>query len=562
MADPGMVRQAIALQGEGKFQDATRLYQQMLRAEPANAGVLNLFAGLLAASGKGAEALGVIGEAIRLDPSNPELFRTLAAAHAAAGDRTQAGGIHMELGALLQGQENFSEAIADYDKGIGYDPGNPHLHSNRGAALRRMGRPAEAIEAFGRALELDPALSAALSNRANTHWELGDAEAAFRDHRAALALQPDDAQIRLNLAVALRETGRLEEALAEYDRAVELTPGFAAAHYDRGQLLAQLGRLREGFAEMEWRWDPSYNYKEPARNYVQPVWSDQKPAELKGRLFVTSEQGYGDTIQFSRYLPLLAQRGYDTVLEVQAPLLRLYQDGFARPGVTVVSREPAQATGLKRLFGGARPPPFAAHVGLLSLPERFATALDDVPMAVPYLTVPDAAVARWRARLQLPDGGPSASNRALAVGFVWQGDPRHRQDKTRSLPPSLLEPLLARPDLRAYSLQKGPGEDFRFEGKIMLLGPQLEDFQDTAAVIRNLDLVITVDTSVAHLAGALGCPVWIMLTRVGEWRWLDKTEKSPWYPTARLFRQKVQGEWSPVIDRIAAALSERSKARG
>ncbi len=550
MADPTLVQEALMLQSQGKLQDAARVYQVLLTAEPENPDLLVMFAGVLIEAKNTESAIQLIGHAIVLAPERREFYRALASAHAAAGQADQAAAIHAELATAAHQDGLLEAAEEDYAAALQYDPENPHLINNRGAALKRLGRLEEALAAFDRALELEPALHSALSNRATIHWENGDAGAAFRDHRAAIALMPDDAQLRLNLAVALRETGEAEAALAEYDRAVALSPDFALAQHDRGQLLAQMGRLEEGFTGLEWRWSPAYNYKEKPRGYKQPVWRGEPAAEVKGKLLVISEQGYGDTIQFSRYVPLLVERGYDVLLEVQPPLLRLYGEGFARPNIRVVERRAAAGpTGLRKLLDVGKMPDFAAYVGLLSLPERLKTTLDTIPAQTPYLTVRDAHVTKWAETMKPAPGKKK-------IGLVWQGDPKHRQDKTRSIPPALLHALVTRSDAQFYALQKGPGAEWEFpEGTVTKLGDGLTDFCDTAAVIRNLDLVISVDTAVAHLAGALDCPAWIMLTKVGEWRWLTGTNTSPWYPKARLFRQETQGEWDEVIDRIGAALT-------
>ena len=272
------------------------------------------------------------------------------------------------------------------------------------------------------------------------------------------------------------------------------------------------------------------------------MWQGESPAALSGPLLVIAEQGFGDTIQFARYVLLLAEQGHQVIFESLPELTLLFQEGFTHPNITVVGRvdDPFAIEGNR---------PFAAWVGVMSLPNRFHTTLDTIPAPTPYLTIAPAKTARWQALL--------ATETRPKIGLVYAGNPKNMNDVARSLPPALLGLLLARGDLAFYSLQKGgaalPGvED---------LGPLLTDFTETGAALQALDLLITVDTSSAHLAGALGRKVWILTALPPDWRWLEAGETTAWYPTMRIFRQRQRGEWAGVIDEVALAL-DASDFRG
>ena len=290
--------------------------------------------------------------------------------------------------------------------------------SNVGVALRRLARHEEALGWFGRALEVTPNMVAALSNRGNVLQELGRIDEALSDLTRATVLDPNNAQAYLNLGFALREVFRNEEALAAYDQAIAIQPDFALAQHDRGQLLLLLGRLDEGFRAIEWRWKDSAIHKEKRRDYPQPVWHG---GPVDGRLLVISEQGFGDIIQFSRYVPLLARQGQDVAFEVSAPLYRLFCTSFTQRGVQVCEAAPGGAAGKKSLFRQPGLPPFAAYVGVVSLPDRARTALSTVPGETPYLRVKTRDVRAWRKRMTSARGAMSGNK--LEVGFIWQGNP-------------------------------------------------------------------------------------------------------------------------------------------
>jgi tetratricopeptide (TPR) repeat protein len=403
-------------------------------------------------------------------------------------------------------------------------------HFLRGSALNALARPEQAVAAFVQAIAADPAHAAAHLNLANARADLGELDAAERLCRAAIALDPALTEAHASLGFVLTAMGRLDEAVAACDAAVRLSPGFAQAHWNRACALLLAGDYGRGFEAYEWRKrHPRFSRDFPPPR--GPEWGGPDRDTLDGRtLLVRSEQGLGDTIQLARYLPLLAGRGGRVVLACHTPLMSLLA---GLPGVAaVVPRHQASAYDL--------------WVDQLSLPRLFGTRLDTIPAPGGYLRADPDRVRAVR------DGLPPGRK----IGIVWAGNPAHANDRRRSLPATSLARLLAVPNVAFVSLQVGPrAAEGAALGGILDLSPRLADFAETAAVIANLDLVLAVDTSVAHLAGALGRPVWLMLPHAPDWRWLTEREDSPWYASMRLFRQPRPGDWDNVIERVIAALA-------
>ncbi|HTP94170.1 MAG TPA: tetratricopeptide repeat-containing glycosyltransferase family protein, partial [Xanthobacteraceae bacterium] len=389
-------------------------------------------------------------------------------------------------------------------------------------------------ESFDRAVALRPGYAEALSNRGLTLHALDRFEEALASFDRALTLRPDYAQAFFNRGATLQELKRFEEALASYDRALMLQPDYAEAHWNEALLRLLTGDFARGWRQYEWRWK-NQSLALPQRNVPQPLWLGTESA-IDKTILLHSEQGFGDTIQFCRYVPLVAARGARVILEVETPLLELMT---SLAGATQV------------LAKGDPLPAFDVHCPLLSLPLAFATRHGTIPSLTPYLSAPAQAVQDWRARL-----GPKTR---LRIGLAWSGRPTHKNDQNRSIALRALMPLL---DLDAtfVSLQKDVRADdatmLQERGDLFHFGDALRNFADTAALISNLDLVISVDTSVAHLAGALAKPVWVLLPFVPDWRWLLDRDDSPWYPTARLFRQDDARTWDTVVPRVHRALQD------
>jgi tetratricopeptide (TPR) repeat protein len=464
----------------------------------------------------------------------------------------------------------LDEAAAGYRRSLAMRPNLPEAHYNLGLVLARLGRIDEAIVCQRRALALHPALAEAHVELARAHAAQGALATAADCYRKALALKPDDPVAHNNLGNALKALNRLEDAIACYARAIALQPDLPALHANFGNTLKAMGRADEavaayrralslkpdyaevhhslavlllaqgdmaaGWEEFEWRWQAPQMARS-RRDFTAPLWRGE--AGDGGTLLIHAEQGFGDTLQFCRYAPLAAARGWRVVLEVQPPLVRLLA---GLPGV-------AQIVGR-----GEALPPFDRQCPMLSLPLAMGTTLQTVPAATSYLQADPARTAALAARLAPLCG---AHRR---IGLAWAGNPRRdlspvesANAQRRSLDPALLASLFDIPGLRFVSLQKA-GPPAPPEMPMIDVMAEMEDFADTAALIAALDLVISVDTSVAHLAGALGRPVWVMTRRDHCWRWLEGRTDSPWYPALRIYRQSVQDDWTGVVAAVAADL--------
>ena len=439
------------------------------------------------------------------------------------------------LGRLFQELGQTQEAIDCYRQVLRSNPSYAPAWGNLGAALYADGQFQEAIDCLRHACSIQSATPELLNNlglalRARQQYLV--AADCFRE---SLRHCPTDAEVHLNLGNTLRVQGQVNEAIVCLRHALELRPDFPEAHCDLAFALLLQGDFARGFFEYEWRWQRD-GFVE--RQCAQPLWRGRDPA---GRtLLVYTEQGAGDAIQFVRFVNVLAARGARVVLECQGSLVALF----------------ASVAGADEVIARGDPlPAFDWHVPLLSLPLRLGTTLSGLPATVPYLRVPGER------SVPLPKPATAAAD-ALKVGVVWRGNPRQTNDRLRSLPVALIEPLLSEPDMVFYSLQveaaAGAWDAAKPSGLIDL-SSLVHDYADTAALAQQLDLVLTVDTSVAHLAGALGRPVWLILPHAPDWRWLLGQERSPWYPTMRLFRQPAPGDWPGVIQAVGAALKAQRR---
>jgi tetratricopeptide (TPR) repeat protein len=500
-------------QRDGRLAEAEACYRQVLAAQPDQADALHLLGVIAHQVGRHDAAVELIGQAIKRDGQNPIYFSN--------------------LGVVLKDQGKLDEAMIAYRQAIRLKPDYAEAHSNLGYALWDQGKLDEAVAACRQAIRSNPDLAEAHSNLGIALKGQGKLEEAVAACRQAIRIKPDFADAHSNLGIALKDQGKLEEAIAACRQAIRFRPDFADAHWNESLLSLLTGDFERGWIKSEWRWK-STSSGLSRRNFTQPLWLGVETLDRK-TILLHSEQGLGDTIQFCRYVPLVAARGARVVLEVAEPLRELMSD-LADVSHCVSKGEPL--------------PDFDLHCPMLSLPLAFGTRLDTIPSTTPYLRAP-AQGRGWEARL-----GPKDRPR---IGLVWSGNPRHRDDRKRSIELNALLPLF---DIAAtfVSLQK----DLRAsdeavlteQSNIIKLGQSLENFADTAALISHLDLVISVDTSVAHLAGALGRPVWVLLPFVPDWRWLLDRDDSPWYPTARLFRQTDTGDWHSVVDRVRTALND------
>jgi tetratricopeptide (TPR) repeat protein len=450
-------------------EEALAAFRQSIAADPQAIEPRNNLATILQSLGRGEEAIAALQETISLNPQHPDLYYNLGVALFEAG--------------------HFEEAEAAYQKAANLSPQRAEFHNNLGIALARLDRHQEAEAAYQKALEL----------------------------------APDFAKAWNNLGMLHQECGRLSEAEREYRRAIELTPDNPEAHWNLALCRLLQGDYAEGFAEYEWRWKIKGKLLFTPQG-GQPVWRGEP---LAGRvLLLHGEQGLGDTLQFSRYAKLLAERGEKIILAVQKPLARLMTG--LHPAVKVIP-------------GGEALPAFDCHSPLLSLPHLLG---GEIPSEVPYLAADPDEIAAWEAKLPARDG-------RLRVGMVWAGSRTHRGDRLRSLSFGELAPLLK---IKAHFVSLQLGEAASQAQGLIDLTSKIKDFADTAALISCLDLVIGVDTAVLHLAGALNRPAFMLLPFAPDWRWLLERDDSPWYPSLRLFRQKRLGDWQSVIGQMPTDL--------
>jgi Flp pilus assembly protein TadD len=441
------------------------------------------------------------------------------------------------LGVASQLQGKLEESVEQYRRSLSLVPYNAEAWNNLAASLLSLRRHEEAAPCVEQALALAPDYAEAHNNRGNLLQALGRHEEAIACYGRALELKPGYHAAYDHLGLVMHAQGRLPEAVRCYSRALELAPDYAVAHMNRALARLQMGEFAPGWAEYEWRFAcPEH----PLPGHDQPVW-DGSPLDSRPILLWT-EQGLGDSIQFVRYAPLIAARGGRVILHSPSSLARILS---TCPGIHQLVIE------------GQDLPEFTCHAPLMSLPRILGTTLETIPAEVPYLRADPELVRRWSEALQAAGG--------LRVGIAWQGNPGHKKDLHRSFPLTRFRALAAIPGVRLFSLQKGAGSgQLRSACRdlpVIDLGPWLEDFMDTAAVLANLDLVICPDTSLAHLAAALGVPVWVALPFACDWRWLLHRDDTPWYPTLRLYRQSGWGDWDGVFARLAVDLARLATAR-
>jgi Flp pilus assembly protein TadD len=509
-----------ALQG-GDYSRAEYVYKQVLQALPEEPGALNGLGVLAFRAGQLEAAESHVRRAIRGFAGNPAF--------------------HNNLNLIYRQQGRLDEAVDCCQRALQLDPNSPELHNNLGIVLKERGDLELALASFERALARKPDYADAHYNLANTLVKLHRLDPAERAYRRAIELAPLDYEALNNLGTLLQLQGRLNEAMACYDAAVGARGESAEAHRNRALLWLLLGNFAEGWPEYEWRWRMP-GAKLPSGGPLR--WEGQSPSGKT--VLLVAEQGIGDTLQFIRYAALVQAVGAGVVVDCPPTLHALLR----------------QAPGIDRLVAGeADPQSIDYQVPLLSLPALFGTRLETIPAAIPYLFAEPERVANWQKRL--------AHRPGFKVGIAWQGNPDFTGDHYRSIPLAAFAPLAECANVKLFSLQKGHGREQwaaladRFE--IADLGTSLDEqggaFVDTAAVMMNLDLVITSDTATAHLAGALGVSAWVALQRTPNWRWLVDRSDCPWYPTMRLFRQSQLGNWTDVFAQIAVELRRISCQR-
>ncbi len=504
---------ASALREQKRSSEALAAYEQAIALKADYPEAHNGRGILLATLTRPAEAIAAFDRAIALKPDYAEAYNN--------------------RGLVLQELKRLDEALASFEQALALQPGNARVHSNRGNALHEAKRFDEALASFDRAVVLQADYAEAHYNRGVILQDLGRLDEALAAFDAAIASRPDHAPAYNNRGVVLLDLRRLPEAVASFEKTIALTGAFAEAYVNQAHCLLLMGRFADGWRLNEWRKKTATPLGN--RSFAQPLWRGDQ--DIAGKtVFVHTEQGFGDTIQFCRYGTLLATRGAQVAMSVQDPLYPLLKQ--MSPGIRILKNDEVPAE-------------FDYHCPLMSLPLAFGTTADNIPACPAYLFADEQRSRAWDARLP-----PRTKPR---IGIVWSGNPKHTNDRIRSIGLSVLAPLLST-DAHWISLQKElrPGDTdlLRHPPQIARYGEQCADFSETAALIDRLDLVIAVDTSVAHLAGAMGKPVWILLPYNSDWRWLCDREDSPWYPTARLFRRQFGESWQKVISRVEAALAD------
>jgi tetratricopeptide (TPR) repeat protein len=551
--DP-LMRQALAHHQAGRVAEAEKLYRQIVTADPNNAGALHLLGLIAHQNRREDEALELLRRSLRLHPAVPRAW--------------------YNYGEILRALKRYDEALAAYRTGFGQDKPIAADISNYGIVLCEAGRTAEAIAEFRRAIAADEHCAEAWNNLANALQETGDYSGAMETYSRTIALRPNMADAINNMGVCLEKLDRLEESEAASRRALAMNPNLPTAYINLAFVLRRMARFEEALVtnrkglellptspEGKWNaacleltfgnWEvglPAYESRyliskhSPDRNLTGPRWDG---SDLKGRtVLIHEEQGFGDMIMAARFVPLVAERGGKVILLVLPALVDLMQ---GVPGAERV------------MSAGEALPAYDLHAPLMSLMLLLKMTRETVPAKVPYLRPDAGRVARWKQRLEEALAKAGALNGALRVGLIWQG--RVKPDPLRAIPPAMLAPLAEIPGVVLVSLQKAelPPEPPppRATFPIIDLTDQIEDFADMAALMMQVDLVITIDTAAAHLAGALGREVWTFIPLVPDWRWELSGDKTFWYPTMRLFRQTIRNDWGGPIGRVREELIRR-----
>jgi Flp pilus assembly protein TadD len=554
------IQQALALGAQhhqaGRLAEAEAIYRQVLAVQPDHADARQLLGALAsqvgqmhARVGRTSEAIVAFQHAVTLSPHAPELRNNLGSALAQAKRFPEAIAAyreaiqikpdyfdaHFNLGNILRAAGDASGAAEHYLAALRAGPTHARLCNDLGNALYELGFPDDAAAAYRRAMQLDPTLPEPHNGLANIHSQNDQLDSAIDEINRALELRPDFAAAKCNLASVLLNRGDIEAAEKTYREVIALKPDHALAHHNLSLVLALKGDLAGAWPEFEWR-DRAPELGKVVAQLPYPRWDGSDLSDK--RIFIHAEQGIGDTIQFVRYIPQVVQRGGRILLGVQQELGRLL----------------ATFPGIEKLLlrDDVIPADIDVHCPLMSLPGIFHTTLETIPNHVPYLFADPGLGADWRQRL--------SSDHRKKVGIVFAGSSSHIHDRLRSMPVEMLAPLDELKEICFISLQKGaPAANLRKAPLAMMdWTDELHDFADTAALIDNLDLVISVDTAVAHLAGAMGKPVWLLLQAIPDRRWMLDREDSPWYPSMKLLRQPARGDWASVVRRVVDLLRQEA----
>lgn len=544
---------ANALQGGRRYDEALISYRRSLDLNPRNADAYNNLGTTLLQKGELDEAITSYQRAISMSSDNGLIYNNLGNAFRAKRNYDGAVRCYQEainrlpdscdvynnMGNVYADKKEFIRALTYYEEALQCSSGNAQTYYNMANAFKEMEDYEQAEEYYQKALCLNPDFIEAYYNLGNAQRFMGKYDAAIHNYGETLKRKQDYLEAYNNLGVAFKEKGDMESAIISYKKAVMINPNIAETQWNLSLAYLLSGNFEEGWKRYEWRWQKG-DYASYKRNFSQPQWEGE---DISGKvLYLHAEQGYGDAIQFVRYTDLIAQKGTRVILEAPKALLRLF---MTVKGVDQVVRR------------GDDIPDFDFHCPLLSLPRVFGTVMETVPAKVPYICADPELQKIWHEKL-LKHGAK------FKVGLVWSGNPEHKNDRNRSVAFDCFIPLLDLHQILFFSLQKGETAKEATnlpEGlHIIDYADELNDFADTAGLIMNLDLIVTVDTATAHLAGALGKPVWTMLPYAPDWRWLLGREDSIWYPTMKLFRQQKPGDWASVVRGISECLTVVERA--
>lgn len=549
--DEVLLNRSDTLREMGRLEEALTGYDRAITIRPHFTKALLNRGTVLYELHRFEEALASYDQALAVRPNDPEVFfnrgvvlrklnrlnEALASYDSVLKIKPDSAEALTNRGVTLHELKRFDEAVASYDRVLEMQPSSADVLANRGVTLHQLKQFEEALVSYDRALAMRPDFAEALNNRGLTLQQLKRFDEALASYDRSLILRPDYTDALNNRGLLLHDLRRFDEALANYDRALALRPDFIEAHWNAATLRLLIGDFTRGWAGYESRREEGFKLTRK-RDFGRPLWLGAGAIEGK-TILLHSEQGLGDTIQFCRYASLVAARGARAILEVEEPLRELLG---SLAGVTKV------------VTNGDALPEFDLQCPLLSLPLAFGTQLETIPSATPYLSAPTAKASAWRDRL--------GKHERPRIGLVWAGNLITPIDRQRSIEFDRLAPLLQMTGCDFHSLQKGDAaikqlRNSALRQRIFDWTDDLQNFSETAALVENLDLVITVDTSVAHLAGALGKPFWLLNRYNTCWRWLLDRDDSPWYPTARLFRQDTSRDWDEVIARVHAALRDQ-----
>ncbi|MET3107215.1 tetratricopeptide (TPR) repeat protein [Oxalobacteraceae bacterium GrIS 2.11] len=543
-----LVKQGLHLHQSGKLAEAQTIYTQILAVQPNHFDALQLLGTLSNQMKRYHQALEFLSKAIIVNSSHALTyynrgiaFKELNRLEDAIADYDKAIRLKPDFGEAsyncanaLHELKRLDEALACFDKAIQIKPGVAKVYGNRGNVLKDLKRFNEALTNYDEGISIDPEFGEAYYNRGNVLHELRRLNEALASYSKAIAIKPDFTEAYVGCGNIFSEQRRTADALASYNKAIAINPDSEIAQWNLSLFNLLHGNFRDGWQGYEWRWkNKEIGTLAPVRNFTEPLWLGEATLENK-TILIHAEQGLGDTIQFCRYVSMVAEQAGKVILEVPRPLFNLLS------GLTGVSEIIAQGDPL---------PEFDYQCPLMSLPLAFKTVLNTIPAYPRYINTDQAKVAVWKTRL--------GERTVPRIGIVWSGGTAYKNDHNRSLTLAQLIPHL--PSHFEYiSLQKEIRENdqsiLASHTEIKHFGDALQDFTDTAALIELMDVIISVDTSVAHLAGAMGKRIWVLLPYSPDWRWLLGRDDSPWYPTIKLYRQNEQRDWHTVLKQVKSQL--------